>query len=436
MGRRIVLATAGTAGDLNPFIAIALELRARGHRPVIATQREFEPAIAAEGLDFHLVRPGVDDVRQELGLDPAQIVQKATHGSTGLEFAVRRIAMPFLTRAFDDMMAVTADADLVVTHTSAFAARLAAEKRGLPWLSTALAPFTFMSAYDPPLLSLLPPVRVLRRMTGARSDAALARFLRVGTASWTTRFQQMRVRLGLPPSANPLFEGQFSPFGTLALYSPLLGAVQPDFPPGCVMTGFCFHDRRGGADDRLSPDLEAFLADGSPPLVFTLGSALPLGPGRFFEVSLAAARKLGRRAVLLAGPQVGRGRVTAPTDALITDYAPHSQLFPRASAVIHHGGIGTAAQALRAGKPQLVVPFFADQPDNAQRLAGLGAARALAEGAYRPHAVARELDLLLRGPHAARAQALSRRMGWENGVGLATDRIEALMSGLDQRLIA
>lgn len=436
MGRRIVLATAGTAGDLNPFIAIALELRARGCHPIIATQKEFEPAITAEGLDFHLVRPGVDDVRRELGLDPAEIIQRATHGSTGLEFAVRRIAMPFLTRAFDDMMAATAGADLVVTHTSAFAARLAAEKRGLPWMSTALAPFTFMSAYDPPLLSLMPPVRVLRRMTGARSDAALTRVLRVATASWTAKFQQMRARLGLPASANPLFEGQFSPFGTLALYSPLMGAVQPDFPPGCVMTGFCFHDRRGGADERLSPELEAFLAEGSPPLVFTLGSALPLGPGRFFEVSLAAARALGRRAVLLAGPQVGRGRIGGPAEALITDYAPHSQLFPRASAVIHHGGIGTAAQALRAGKPQLVVPFFADQPDNAMRLAGLGAARALAEGAYRPQAVTRELSLLLRGPYGGRAQDLSARLAREAGAAKAADRIEAMLSGADQRLIA
>lgn len=435
MGQRIVLATAGTAGDLNPFIAIALELRARGCHPVIATQKEFEPAIAAEGLDFHLVRPGVDDVRRELGLDPAQIVQRATHGSTGLEFAVRRIAMPFLTRAFEDMMAATADADLVVTHTSAFAARLAAEKRRLPWLSTALAPFTFMSAYDPPLLSLLPPVLALRRMTGARSDAALTRVLRVATASWTAKFQQMRARLGLPPSANPLFEGQFSPFGTLALYSPLLGSVQPDFPTDCTLTGFCFHDRRGGKDAQLSAELDAFLAEGSPPLVFTLGSALPLGPGRFFEVSLAAARALGRRAVLLAGPQAGGARAADP-DVLVTDYAPHSQLFPRASAVIHHGGIGTAAQALQAGKPQLVVPFFADQPDNAVRLEGLGVARALAEGAYRPDAVARALGQLLRGPHAARAADLSRRLADENGPARAADRIEALLSRPPHRLTA
>lgn len=435
MGRRIVLATAGTAGDLNPFIAIALELRARGCHPVIATQKEFQPAIAAEGLDFHLVRPGVDDVRRELGLDPSEIIQRATHGSTGLEFAVRRIAMPFLTRAFEDMMAATAEADLVVTHTSAFAARLAAEKRGLPWLSTALAPFTFMSAYDPPLLSFLPPVLALRRMTHARSDAALTRVLRVATASWTAKFQQMRARLGLPPSANPLFEGQFSPFGTLALYSPLVGALQPDFPPDCTMTGFCFHDRRSGADERLSAELEAFLAAGSPPLVFTLGSALPMGPGRFFEVSLEAARALGRRAVLLAGPQVGRSRAR-DADVLVTDYAPHSQLFPRASAVIHHGGIGTAAQALRAGKPQLVAPFFADQPDNAMRLAGLGVARALAEGAYRPAAVTRELRRLLEPAPAARARILAAALARENGPARAADRIEALLLRRDQRLTA
>jgi UDP:flavonoid glycosyltransferase YjiC (YdhE family) len=139
--------------------------------------------------------------------------------------------------------------------------------------------------------------------------------------------------------------------------------------------------------------------------------------------------------VLLAGPQAGGARAADP-DVLVTDYAPHSQLFPRASAVIHHGGIGTAAQALRAGKPQLVVPFFADQPDNAVRLEGLGVARALAEGAYRPDAVARALGQLLRGPHAARAADLSRRLADENGPARAADRIEALLSRPPHRLTA
>ncbi|MCI3134178.1 glycosyltransferase [Phenylobacterium aquaticum] len=435
MGRRIVLSTAGTAGDLNPFIAIALELRARGHRPVIATQREFQPAIEAEGLAFHLVRPGVDDVRRELGLDAPEIVQRATHGSSGLEFAVRRIAMPFLRRAFDDMMAATVDADLVVTHTSAFAARLAAEKRGLPWLSTALAPFTFMSVYDPPILSTLPPLKTLRRMTGARSDAALARVVRLATASWTGKFQQMRTRLGLPRSANPLFEGQFSPFGTLALYSPLFGSLQPDFPPDCAMTGFCFYDRRAGAAERLPEALAAFLDSGPPPLVFTLGSALTLEPGRFYDVAIKAARQLGRRAVLLVGPDAAR-RLPRSEDVLITEYAPHSLLFPRACAVVHHGGVGTTAQALRAGKPQLVVPFFADQPDNAARVVRLGAGRSLADRAWRPGAATRELGALLNGAYGPRTEDLSRRLSREHGAVAAADRIEELMSGPGLRLTA
>ncbi|OIQ63755.1 major facilitator superfamily protein [mine drainage metagenome] len=116
----------------------------------------------------------------------------------------------------------------------------------------------------------------------------------------------MRTRLGLPRSANPLFEGQFSPFGTLALYSPVFGSLQPDFPPDCAMTGCCFYDRRRGATERLPDDLAAFLDAGPPPLVFTLGSALTLEPGRFYDVAIKVARGLGRRAVLLVGPDAAR----------------------------------------------------------------------------------------------------------------------------------
>ena len=370
MARRIVLSTAGTAGDLNPFVAIALELKARGYQPCIAAQREFQATIEGEGVEFHDLRPGVADVREELGLEAPEIVQRATRGSIGLEFAVRRIAMPFLKRSFDDMMEATAGADLVITHTSAFAGRLAAETRGLPWLSAALSPFTFMSAYDPPILSAMPALKVLREMTNARSDMALLRFVKAASVLWTGTFQKLRAELGLPRCDNPLFDGQFSSLGSLALYSSLFGAAQPDFPTRCTLTGFCFYDRQHGEPSNLTPQMQAFIDKGPAPLVFTLGSALVMEPGDFYDVSIAAARKVGRRAVLLVGPGNAQALISmsTPADVHIADYAPHSVLFPHASAIVHHGGIGTTAQAMRAGKPQLVVPHFGDQPDNANRV--------------------------------------------------------------------
>ncbi|MDR3509654.1 MAG: glycosyltransferase [Caulobacteraceae bacterium] len=427
MALKIVLSTAGTAGDLNPFVALALELKARGHQPSIAAQREFQSTVEGEGLGFHPLRPGIDDIRDELGLDARQIVQRAARGSTGLEFLIRRIAMPFLRRSYDDMMRASAGADMLVTHTSVFAARLAAEKRGMPWISTALSPFTFMSSFDPPPLSARPLLLRLREMTGARSDAALLQLIKMASGLWTLKVARLRDELGLPRMANPLFEGQFSPYGTIALYSPRFAAAQPDFPSPCTITGFCIHDRQHGAAAVLSQPLTDFLRSGPEPIVFTLGSALVMDSGDFYETSLTAARRLGRRSVLLVGPDSDRirAKISPAEDVFIADYAPHSVLFPHAAAIVQHGGIGTTAQGMRAGKPQLVVPFTADQPDNARRAAELGVARVLPAGAYTRAAAVRELGALLQDKTAARTAELAALLAQENGPAKAADTIEA-----------
>ena len=414
---------------MNPFVAIAIELKARGYEPCIAAQREFQATIEGEGVEFHPLRPGIEDIREELGLETPEIVQRATRGSIGLEFAVRRIAMPFLKRAFDDMMEATAGADLVITHTSAFAGRLAAETRGLPWLSAALSPFTFMSDYDPPILSAMPALKVLREMTNARSDMALLKFVKAASVLWTGTFQKLRAELGLPRCENPLFDGQFSSLGSLALYSPLFGAAQPDFPTRCTLTGFCFYDRQHGEPSNLTPQMQAFIDSGPAPLVFTLGSALVMEPGDFYDVSIAAARKVGRRAVLLVGPGNAQALASknASPDVHFADYAPHSVLFPHAAAIIHHGGIGTTAQAMRAGKPQLVVPHFGDQPDNANRVERLGIGHMVAPSAYSPTRAAKALSSVLNTGHANRTAYMARRMAAEDGVAAAADAIEAAL---------
>jgi len=414
---------------LNPFVAIAIELKARGYEPCIAAQREFQATIEGEGVEFHPLRPGIEDIREELGLETPEIVQRATRGSIGLEFAVRRIAMPFLKRAFDDMMEATAGADLVITHTSAFAGRLAAETRGLPWLSAALSPFTFMSDYDPPILSAMPALKVLREMTNARSDMALLKFVKAASVLWTGTFQKLRAELGLPRCENPLFDGQFSSLGSLALYSPLFGAAQPDFPTRCTLTGFCFYDRQHGEPSNLTPQMQAFIDSGPAPLVFTLGSALVMEPGDFYDVSIAAARKVGRRAILLVGPGNAEAlqQKGAPADVHFADYAPHSVLFPHAAAIIHHGGIGTTAQAMRAGKPQLVVPHFGDQPDNANRVERLGIGRMVAPSAYNPTRAARALASVLNTAHLNRTAYMARQLAHEDGVAAATDAIETAL---------
>ena len=144
-------------------------------------------------------------------------------------------------------------------------------------------------------------------------------------------------------------------------------------------------------------------------------------PGRFWDESLEAIGSLKQRAVLLAGgSEAQRLTAVAPPTVCVTGYAPHAPIFARASAVVHHGGVGTTAQALRSGKPMLVVPHAHDQPDNAYRVSRLGVACVLNAQGYRAPAVARLLRRLLQdGRHRARATEVGRAVSAERGLETA-----------------
>ena len=229
----------------------------------------------------------------------------------------------------------------------------------------------------------------------------------------------------MPPGGDPLNEGQHSPLLTLALFSRVLAEPRPDWPRSARVTGFPFLDSPAVSDAEAAT-LEAFLASGPAPIVFTLGSSAVNLAGSFYVESLSAARGLGRRAVLLVGDDAGN-RPGAPLgdDAIAVARAPHNTLFPRAAAVVHHGGIGTLAQALRAGRPMLVVPWSHDQPDNAHRAARLGVARVLSSGRYRADRAAGALRRLLDDPACvARAAQIGETVRSEDGVMAACDAIE------------
>ena len=242
----------------------------------------------------------------------------------------------------------------------------------LRWISIALQPAVLFSTYDPPIVAPALWARHLYPL-GRWVFASLLKAARMETRRWARPVLQLRERLGLSTNANPVIEGQFSPFGTLALFSPQFAPPQPDWPVNTMTTGFVSYDKRGkgfGAESSLD-GLNAFLAAGSAPVVFTLGSSAVMAAGPFFEESSKAAEKLGVRAVML----IGRNQ-SVPTSGsssiYITDYAPYSELLPRAAATVHQGGIGTTAQALKAGRPMIVVPWAHDQPDNAERCRKLG----------------------------------------------------------------
>ncbi len=422
-----MLATVGTLGDLHPFIAIALALKAAGIEPLLACAEEYAPKVAAAGIPWHPLRPSVGELERSLGLTRAELTQRAIRRN---DFLFRRLVLPYLRVAYDDMLAALDGAALLLPSTLAFGARLAAEQRGIPWLAVALQPLVFLSAYDPPLLPQGQWAGRLLRAAGPTLARPALRLLKLGLEPMFEPVRRLRREVGLPGrSAHPLFEGQYGPAGAVALYSAVLGGVQPDYPAPTAIVGFASFDSESGRRAHLDPALAKFLEGGDAPLVFTLGSLICSSPGDFFSESLAAARALGRRALLLVGTEgLARWSALSGSDALIWGYAPYSLVLPYAAAVIHQGGIGTLGQALRAGRVQLIVPYFADQMDNAERARRAGVARVLAPARYRAVRVAAELSELLADPRAAsRATALQGVIAAEDGAGATARRVSALL---------
>jgi rhamnosyltransferase subunit B len=408
---RVLFTTFGSYGDLHPYMAIGIELQRRGHSVTIATFRPFEPKITAEGLGFHAVRPEVT-----FG-DTAQL-QYLMDRRRGSERVLRFVAAA-VRDSYEDTLPAARQADVIVTHPITFGGVLAARQLGLPWISTVLAPTSFLSAWDPPVPAPAPWL-VEARALGPGFMGSIWRFSKWVTRRWVQPVIDLERELGLPPIGNPLFEGALSPRLVLALFSRQMAEPQPDWPPQTVVTGFPFFDRHH--EVQTPPELERFLDGGDPPVVFTLGSSAVGAAGDFYRASLQAVRKLGRRAVFLTGPFEQDLPEELPGEVLAVPYAPHSEIFPRASAVVHQGGVGTTAQAMRSGRPELVVPFSHDQFDNGDRVRRLGAGSVVYRWRY--NAASAEAALGNLPGCAVAATKLGEQIRTENGTAAAADAIE------------
>lgn len=423
--RRIVLATMGSLGDLHPFIAVAQRLKEHGHEPLLATAPDFRDNAVAAGIEFHAIGPTRQKVLNDLGMDIREFGRRVI-GDT--MFVLEAGIFPYLRSTYEDLLPALKSVSLLLTSTLMYSARFAAEKSNLPHFTVALQPLVFLSAYDPPLLDSAPHLAPILARLGPRVTRLVYGAGRRLAARRARPLCEFRRDLGLPMGMDALFEGQFSPLGTFAMYSALLGSIQPDFPPSTTITGFPFYDGGGQQGTALTAELEGFLAGGSPPLVFTLGSFAVEFPGEFFSVSREVARRLGKRAVLLVGSQASQMPQNTSSDVFVTDYAPYSELFPRSLAMIHHGGIGTTGQSLRSGRPQLVVPFLIDQFDNAARVVRLGVARSVHLRQYTPRRVTGELSALLGDPgYAAEAAVAAEKVRSENGAEAVARTIDRLL---------
>lgn len=414
--KRIVLNTFGSFGDVHPYIALAFELRARGHTPVIATMEIYCEKIESAGLEFAPVRPNIPQPKEQ----DRELIEKIMEPRTGPRFLMEGLVFPSVRDSYEDLMNAVRGADLLVTHPAAPAGPLVGRKSGMPWISTVLAPMSFFSAYDPPV----PPFWQWTKVFSRLGPRFIKFFLDLSKSGFKAKaVADFRAELGLPDYGNPMFDGQHSPTRVLALFSKVFAAPQPDWPPQAEATGFCFyHD-----GPVMTAPLSDFLDSGPPPIVFTLGSSAIWIARDFFRESIAAAKQLGQRAVLLIGDERNHPGAL-PEGMIAVDYVSYQSLMPRASVVVHHGGVGTTSHGLLAGVPTLIVPFAFDQSDNAEHARKLGVSRTLYRNNYRAPRVANELSKLLREPmYRRRASEIGEQIKHENGPARAADAIEQVL---------
>ncbi len=358
--RRILLTTYGSYGDLHPYIAMALALKSQGHFVTIGTHTHYQVNVERLGIRFLPLKPGQEDLGPE-----ENWIHQSNNPKNGAEFILRQLMFPYLEESYQGLVEEVKNSDLVISHILCFAAPIAAEKFSVPWLSTILQPSTLLSAYDPPRAGQALFLDHLRFL-GPNFFKLVVRFAKWQTNRWLDPVHAFREKIGLPKSEKNLLLEGFSPLGNLNLFPSQFASPQPDWPKNSIQLPFPFFDQEESGE--LSSEVKLFLERGEAPIIFTLGTAIIRLQSDFFNHAYAAVRRLGRRAIFLVGKEPHGVPAAAYTDPQIqiSAYEPFSALFPHGLVIVHQCGVGTTAQALRSGRPQVLVPFAHDQPDNAR----------------------------------------------------------------------
>lgn len=359
---KIFLSAMGTRGDIQPFIALGQGLQAAGHQVALCTAAGYRPFIEEHGVPYAFMD------NEFLAIIQSQTGQAAIESKRGILEIYRQIG-PIIRRALEDeWRAVQAfQPDVLVYHPKMLGSYHIAEKLEIPaWMSLALPFQTPTRAFPNPIFTGVNLGGWFNQFSYRLMD--LAGLMYGGTTN------DFRVKtLGLPPKrrfAPTLRKTNGEPVPVLYAYSPHLVPRPADFPPEVHVTGCWFLGQT--TDWQPSPQLLAFLDAGPPPVYVGFGSMSSSTGAARSRLVVAALQKAGQRGLLASG-WGGLHADALPANMCQIDAAPHEWLFPRVAAVVHHGGSGTTAAGLRAGKPTVICPFMADQPFWGKVVHGLGA---------------------------------------------------------------
>ena len=398
----------GSAGDVHPMLGIAVLLQKRGHEITFLTNGYFQETVERHGLRF--VELGSKD----------QFLAAANHPDLwkprrAFRYVFEKGVQPFLRLQYAAIQEHSRSGNtIVVASCLGLGARIAQEKLGVPLVTVHLQPAVIPSRIAPPTFPGVVGPRWLKNlMLGLAGRLVIDRVI-------CPEVNRFRRELGLRP-VRQIVRWWHSPQLVVCLFPQWFAPPQPDWPGNLLQTDFPLWDER--TDAALAPGVQEFLAEREPPIIFTPGSANVFGRP-FFQAAVAACQRLGRRGILLTRftehlPEL------LPSSVKHFPFVPFGQLLPKAAGLVHHGGIGSTAQALAAGIPQLVMPLAHDQFDNAARVKRLGVGDWLLPSRFRGPAVATELDALIGSESIQRAcRKTAERFSGKDGVAAAGDAIE------------
>lgn len=406
----ITILTFGSRGDVQPFLPLSLGLISRGHKVTLAAPARFKSLVEGHGITFY-----------SLAGDPEELSRRLN--DAGYNFF--KLINELMSHAVDigaEMMRQTdeacRDADLIIhTFAHAVGAHTLAREKNIPDIHIQTFPM-FTPTGDYPNISL-PNLgnRFLNRLTHTAS-------VKITELTSSLGFEQVRRRAGLPKRK------LYSPFkdSPLRLRTPILSAWSPslippssDWCPRVHVTGYYFFPDN---NSYIPPnELKEFLEAGKPPVCVSFGSMVHKNAEKVDEIIRESLKRTNNRGIILSG--WGSVHRESTSELLYIESAPHDWLLPKCKMLIHHGGAGTTSAGLRAGIPQVVVPFMADQPFWGSRVHAIGVApkpirvRQLSvEGMVGAMVVAESKGIL------ERAQVIGQGIRGEEGVMNAVKLIE------------
>ena len=423
---KYLLCVIGTpGGDLRPCLAISRELVRRGHRVTIASHESYRAMVEQEGFEFIDLLPAMD---LEQG---TRWFEYATESHVKeYKYLFRDLINPNADRNLK-RLAGNADFDVLLCSAGSFFAPLLAEKLGKIWGLFTYQPVAFTSEFGRTLIvGRTWRTNLLRRVTLPNPFGRLVSTVgKIVSDTWMAPVKKIRNALDLPPTRELfLFDTLHrSPHFNFALFSGIFAKAADDWPQPLIQTGFVW-DRQDHVP--LSNRILKFLGEGGGdlPLLISLGSfGLATSGGRkFFENAVKACTSAGKRAIVVVGRNRDLLAESGNDNIVISQHEPFQKLLPRVSMLVHMGGLGTIAEGLRAGKPQLLVPFSYEQCDNALRLQELGLSRTLPIARCDSSSLAREIELTDTAAYRKRAAEVMGLVKDEDGAGVVADYLEKL----------